>query len=375
MKRQSYQNGWVSLDRRDGRQPIWYFRWREDGKQKSEKLGTLRQLPNKAAAKRRAESRSLEVKERATASKVITVAELVNNYKESTKYPTRFSTRAGYESNLDNHILPEWGTKQISEIDAEAFEGWLDTLDLSPKTKSHLRGLMSVLIKFAMFKRHLPKAINEMKFVTIKGATKRTEEPRILSVDEFHSLLAKLSVEPYRTFVLLCMCVGPRFSEIDALKWGDLDVMNHKLWIRRSIVRGHVDDVKTRHSAKPLPIDTELEKVLLAWRGASAFKHDEDWMWASPHQLGKKPLIYSTLLWHLQRAAKIAGLGVIGWHTFRHTYRSWVDETGAPAGVQQRLMRHADIRTTFNIYGDAVSGVLRETHGKVVKMALRAASA
>jgi integrase len=31
----------------------------------------------------------------------------------------------------------------------------------------------------------------------------------------------------------------------------------------------------------------------------------------------------------------------IGWHTFRHTYRSWLDDTGAPMGVQQKLMRHA----------------------------------
>jgi len=29
---------------------------------------------------------------------------------------------------------------------------------------------------------------------------------------------------------------------------------------------------------------------------------------------------------------KVAGgkYGAIGWHTFRHTYRSWLDETGAP---------------------------------------------
>jgi len=27
--------------------------------------------------------------------------------------------------------------------------------------------------------------------------------------------------------------------------------------------------------------------------------------------------------------------GGIGWHTFRHTYRSWLDETGAPMKVQQ----------------------------------------
>jgi site-specific recombinase XerC len=33
----------------------------------------------------------------------------------------------------------------------------------------------------------------------------------------------------------------------------------------------------------------------------------------------------------------------IGWHTFRHSYRSWLDETGAPLTVQKELMRHASI--------------------------------
>lgn len=34
------------------------------------------------------------------------------------------------------------------------------------------------------------------------------------------------------------------------------------------------------------------------------------------------------------------GIGHIGWHTFRHTFRSLLDETGAPLKVQQELMRH-----------------------------------
>ena len=33
--------------------------------------------------------------------------------------------------------------------------------------------------------------------------------------------------------------------------------------------------------------------------------------------------------------AKIHGL--IGWHSLRHSYRAWLDETGAPLGVQQNL--------------------------------------
>jgi integrase len=41
-----------------------------------------------------------------------------------------------------------------------------------------------------------------------------------------------------------------------------------------------------------------------------------------------------------------------------------------PVGVQQRLMRHTDIRTTMNIYGDAVTPDMREAYGKIVGLAL-----
>jgi hypothetical protein len=33
--------------------------------------------------------------------------------------------------------------------------------------------------------------------------------------------------------------------------------------------------------------------------------------------------------------------------------RMLIDDIGTPLGVQQRLMRHADIKTTMNTYGSA----------------------
>jgi len=38
--------------------------------------------------------------------------------------------------------------------------------------------------------------------------------------------------------------------------------------------------------------------------------------------------------------------------------------------VQQELMRHADIRTTMNIYGKAMEKSKCEAHGKVVRLVL-----
>jgi len=38
--------------------------------------------------------------------------------------------------------------------------------------------------------------------------------------------------------------------------------------------------------------------------------------------------------------------------------------------VQQELMRHADIRTTMNVYGKAMDESKRKAHGKVVGLVL-----
>jgi integrase len=73
---------------------------------------------------------------------------------------------------------------------------------------------------------------------------------------------------------------------------------------------------------------------------------------------------------HIIPAAIRCGIGRIGWHTFRHTFRTLLDETRAPMKVQQELMRHADIRTTMNVYGKAMDASKRKAHGKVVRMVL-----
>jgi integrase len=71
-----------------------------------------------------------------------------------------------------------------------------------------------------------------------------------------------------------------------------------------------------------------------------------------------------------QKVAKKASIGVIGTHTMRHTYRSWLDAVGTPVAVQQKLMRHADIRTTMNTNGDVVTEEMAQAGSKAARLAL-----
>ena len=45
-------------------------------------------------------------------------------------------------------------------------------------------------------------------------------------------------------------------------------------------------------------------------------------------------------------------------------------EASSSSKVQQELMRHADIRTTMNVYGKAMDESKRAAHGKVVRLVL-----
>ena len=174
----------------------------------------------------------------------------------------------------------------------------------------------------------------------------------------------------FRTLALISVSFGLRISECLALKWSDIDWLNGMLQVARGIVRQRIGPLKTSESERKMSIDGELLSILKSWKQTTEFRGEGDWMFASPIKLGRLPISYPWVWLEFQRAAREAGVQQFGTHSLRHTYRSWLDAAGTPIAVQQKLMRHADIRTTMNVYGDVVTDEMREAHSKVVRMAL-----
>jgi len=330
----------------------------------------LSQFPTKASAWRAAKPLRDAVENQVSISNAApTVNTLVEQYRAE-KMPKRSDTRRSYEVWISNHILPKWGQCALSDIQARPVELWLESLTLAPKSKVHIRGVLSILWDFAMWRGDIPTQRNPMELVTIKGATKRTRKPRSLTVEEFQKFIQHVG-EPFRTMALLCVCFGLRISEALALRWSDIDWLNSKLQVERGIVGQIVDDVKTRESEGRLLIDGAVLVVLKNWKQMTQFSETEDWLFASPAQLGRLPWSYDQIWRVYQKAGAEAGIGRLGTHTMRHTYRSWLDAAGTTLAVQQKLMRHADIRTTM-LYGDVVTDEMAVANRKVAQFALAA---
>ena len=369
-----YQFGSLTLKKRSKSADVWEFRYYEDispGERvrKAMFIGSADEYKTEAQARKAVEAILLKLNAEKPQQHLgkVTFGGLCDRY-IAEELPERYSTRKSYLSNIKVHIRPRWADYLASQIRPMAVEGWLKSLDMAPKSKAHIRSVMHLIFECAARWELIDDRRNPMEMVRVKDSTKRRRRPTILTAETFEQVVADLP-EPFRIMAVVAQCLGLRVSEITGLQWSDFDFERRVLLVQRSVVNGRVGDVKTEYSHDYVPLHESLLSVLLDWKEECP-DTDQGWVFASP--LTSKPY-YSTEIQkrYLRPAGVRLGLGPIGWHTFRHTYRSWLDETGAPMKVQQELMRHASIQTTMNVYGKAMPESKREANGKVVTMVLK----
>jgi integrase len=127
-------------------------------------------------------------------------------------------------------------------------------------------------------------------------------------------------------------------------------------------VNGRIGKVRTRASKDQVPLGPAFAEILLKRKSDDAMG-----------LVFKSPITgrcyYAGIIQRqiLKPKGESIGIDGLGWHTFRHTYRSLLDETGAPIGVQQKLMRHANVATTMNIYGNSTLRAKKQANSKWFK--------
>src|ERR1700733_11031713 len=272
--RTRYQNGSLRVKKRGSGLSVWEFRYYESGTNGGRTshaitIGSLQEYPTKTAAKKSEVVQAVLLRINAahplgpvTAS---TVGALIARY-EQEEMPLRYSTRVSYQALIDRYIRLRWAETPIKGVKPMVVEDWLKRLGLAPKTLGHIKMLMSTIFKCAQ--RWELVESNPMRLVRVKDVSKRLERPSVLRAEDVYSLLTHMR-EPYRTMVLIAACLGLRASEIVGLRWQDFDFEKRTLLVRRGIVHGRIDDVKTEYSRDFVPLAPELAGELLAFHERS----------------------------------------------------------------------------------------------------------
>jgi integrase len=285
-----------------------------------------------------------------------TVGNLIDRYLKEELPTLRHSTQSTNLSLIKLHIRPQWENICIGEVSAIAVKNWLDKLPFGAASKARTRNMISRLLDLAMLWEYLPVGRNPMELVRVKGSTKRTKKLTIITPAQFKALVNALP-KPYNLMVLVSGCLGLRVSETLGLKWCDFNFDDYTLTVNQVFTHGKVQELpKTDASGGELPVHPRLCEILREWE--SQQQHDHSWVFAS--QKTGSPYSDSTILTdYLKPAAKKLGIKGLGWHTFRHSYKSWMASAKIEPAQMKDLMRHSDIATTMNVYGKTLTDEMR----------------
>ncbi len=365
-----FQQGSLLKMKRKGCPDVWVFRWYENatGKRtyKKRTIGSVVELPTRRDAEKAVVS--LRININAEVSTPQRVCDLITHYRQHELTPERkaFATIENHLVQSRLYIEPRWGQYRLDAVRTMQVEEWLHSLPLAPASKTKLKSAFSVLYSHAI--RYEWLTFNPIS--KVRTSSKRLREKDVLSPAEFQALLEQLSVRD-RAMVLLAGSTGLRRSEMIALTWTDVNTLTLEVNVLRSCVRNRFGDTKTECSRRPVPLHPLVLAALLEWKEESLYKKDADFLFPSIRLNGEKPLSPDSLLKRsirpaLQRAGIVGKQ--IGWHNFRHSLATNLRAMGVDIKVAQELLRHANSRTTLDIYTRAVSQQKRDANTKLVEM-------
>ncbi len=370
------QRGSLALVSRKEGPDVWQFRWSEKDLhgvrvQRKRVIGTVERYPDGAAARTAMTIVLAELNSgRARIScSSITVAQLCDHFeqRELTRDNTwrSYSTKKTYQAYLNRWILPHWRRYELAEVRTIQVESWLRRLPLAKSSCAKIRNLMSVLFnhacRYELFDRN--------PIYLVRQSAKRRRAPTVLMPDEIKAMLDNLSIRE-RTLVLLAVSTGLRQSELLGLKWGDIDLVQGTMNVTRSIVYGVVGPCKTESSQKPVPVHPLLADALSDWRKQCAYTKPDDWVFASKRHRGRRPYWGQAILRkYLRPVAQRLGIQkCIGWHTFRHTYSTLLRSVGTEFKVMQELLRHSTLRSTLDVYTQAITPAKHAAQAAVLSL-------
>jgi integrase len=181
------------------------------------------------------------------------------------------------------------------------------------------------------------------------------------TIDQLQKVLS-IAQEPWRTLYCLLTMEGLRAGEALGLQWGDIDFDRSFLFVRRSAWYGQIQTAKTKASETVLPLPAALVAILQEYR-AQWKPNPQGFLFVTRN--GRPPSSNKVVEYHLWTILDALGIPRCGLHAFRHTHTALLLDSGATPKVVQRQLRHADARTTLEIYGHVVGDAHREAVERV----------
>ena len=271
----------------------------------------------------------------------------------STRRDLKSSTRVSYQIKITNQLGPSIGHIEATELgvdDLTALTLRMEETNYAPRTIRDALTIAKTILDFGQ-RRGLLSA-NPARLLSARERPRITRyRARVLAPNEIAALLGAAH-EPYRTIIAVAVFAGLRSGEVAGLQWGDVDLANQRLHVRRQAHLGKLVPPKTTNSVRTVALLGPLAAILGSYRDSLPSADPADLLFTDKG----RPLRTPRLCYTLRRIADRAGIvqhpdePPLRFHDCRHTAASIMIAGRADIAFVARQLGHASPATTLGIY-------------------------
>ena len=295
-------------------------------------------------------------------------------YENCSKPKLRPSCQQNYESNINQHIIPELGDIQLNKLTQNDLQQFYIRTKQSGRKKhvqAYGEGLSNRTVRgcHSLCRAALEKAVADGLIRTnpaigCKLPPKKTREMQVLTRDEMQRFLIQAQEEGYYELFLLDLATGMRRGELLALQWDDLNFETGELQINKQVyrVKGEltVSEPKTKASTRTIILPPTLLDILKEYK-ARVYSR---WMFPSPRN-EDVPLDPATSRKKLLQILEHAQCKRIRFHDLRHTFATTALEHGMDIKTLAATIGHVSVATTLDTYTHITNDMQQEAAANI----------
>lgn len=337
--------------RKDGRWEARYIHHYENGRAKYRSVYGSSYY--EAKTKRIEELSKPDVLRISVAKQSARLEEICRLWLHSHKTSVKESTYTRYVRTIDKYILPLFENSKLVKICNSTVDSNFNLLksELSAKTVADIRCVFKSVWKYG---RENGYPCRELKFS--KDKTKTGSGVCVLSPDilkRIESIIAKQN-NLVTLGVIFTLFTGVRIGELCGLRWGDIDLINGYVHVRRTVERiANLDDKmcgktkvivsepKTENSIRIIPMPDFLIEYIKKFR-----EKDDKYLLTATTKFTEPSTYYSRYKTFLRKN----NLGDYTFHKLRHTFATQCVDKGFDIKSLSEILGHSNVTTTMNLY-------------------------
>ncbi len=291
----------------------------------------------------------------------------------------RRSTFDAYRRNIDLHVLPALGQRQLAKLspgDLDLFYADLlakgrrgkgsDNKGLAPKTVRNIHVMMNKALSDAQRKGLVVRNVANLADPP-KLSAQRREDIKAWDADQLCVFLDAMDSQRFLPAFHLSAHTGMRRGEILGLRWGDVDLEAGRVSVRQALVsvayEVHISDVKTGTGRRTVDIEEDAIAVLESWRSLRIEERGgkapakTDLVFTRPDGSWLHPDLFSQIF---DRVVAKLDVPEITLHDLRHTHATILLMNGVPVKVVSERLGHASPAFTMSVYQHVLPGMQAE---------------